>query len=308
MASGKSGRRLLAAASSRFIRSRACLALVSALAVCWLAGPTLAASPARGTTGRLAREDALRSLPLARLSPEKRAKVQALVSDGSVFRRMPACLIQCDAEFYTFLLNHPEVVVNIWSALGVSEVRLKRTGPDTFDANDGAGTSGHMEYLYRSPDTYLLYGEGIYAGSMFSKPVRGQCLLLLKTGYVRDPAGRSTIVCRLDAFMHLDHVGVEILARTFQPLIGPVADHNFHETVAFVESLNRAAELNYVGVQELAKKLDKISDETRRELNALTEQVAIRAALADVRQPAEHQARPLDTARRPTRPPAPQSR
>jgi hypothetical protein len=287
-------------ACSRAIGSRAGKTVLAALlALCPFSGAARGATPAHGTTSRQAREDAVRAIPLDKLPVDKRSKIKSLVSDGSVFRRMPTRMMQCDPDFYAYLLDHPDVIVNIWSALGVSEVRLKRTGNDTFEANDGAGTSGTIEYLYRSPDIYLLYGEGVYSGSMFSKPVRGQCLLVLKSGTIREPSGRSSILCRLDAFMHLDHMGVEMLAKTFQPLIGPVADHNFRETVAFVESLNRAAEINYPGVQELVKNLDKISDQTRREVSQLTEQVAIRAALADARRPSsERQPPPLNTARR----------
>jgi hypothetical protein len=276
---------------------------------CVSAGSAPAATPLQGTTSRQAREDALRAVPLARLPVEKRAKVAALLADTSVFRRMPTQIMQCDPDFYGFLVEHPDVIVNIWSALGISEVRLKRTGDDTFLANDGAGTSGTVEYFYRSADTLLLYGEGLYSGTMFSKPVRGKCLLLLKSGYLREASGRYYITCRLDAFMHLDNVGVEILAKTFQPLIGPVADHNFRETVHFIESLNRAAEINYPGVQELAKKLDKISLQTQREWSALSERVAIRSAIIDAQQPSSRRPPSLNTARRPAaKPPAPQNR
>ncbi|HEY5312032.1 MAG TPA: hypothetical protein VIK18_05910 [Pirellulales bacterium] len=279
------------------------------MTVAAFSGPACGATPAHGSTSRQAREDALRAIPLDKLPVDKRAKVAALLSDGSVFRRMPTRLMQCDPDFYAFLLEHPEVIVNIWSALGVSGVRLTRTSPDTLEANDGAGTSGTIEYLYRSRDTYLLYGDGVYTGAMFTKPVRGQCLLVLKSGTIRESSGRYSILCRLDAFMHLDHMGVDLLAKTFQPLIGPVADHNFRETVSFVESLNRAAEINYPGVHALVKKLDKISAQTRIEMARLTEQVAIRAALADARRPRPDQPPPLSTARRPVAKPAePQNR
>jgi hypothetical protein len=305
-----SGWRPRGAACSRTLGWRAgTFVLAAVVTLCWASGAARGAQPAHGTTSRQAREDAVRSIPLDKLPADKRAKVAAIISESSVFRRMPTRMMQCDPDFYAFLLEHPEVIVNIWSALGVSEVRLKRTGNDTLEANDGAGTSGTLEYLYRSQDTYLLYGDGVYTGAMFSKPMRGQCLLVLKNCTIREPSGRYSILCRLDAFMHLEHMGVEMLAKTFQPLIGPVADHNFRETVAFVESLNRAAEINYPGVQELVKKLDRVSDQTRRELSLLTEQVAIRAALADARRPREHQPPPLSTARRSAVKPAePQNR
>jgi hypothetical protein len=232
-----------------------------------------------GITSQQARQDSIRLLPLAKLDSQQRAKVQQMVGDGSIFRRMPTQSIECDPEFYGFLIEHPEVIVNIWSVLGISDVKIKRTGASTFDANDGAGTLGKVEFLYRSQDTHLLYGEGTYEGRLFTKKVHGRCLLLLKTAYLRQADGRYFITCRLDAFMQLDNVGVDMLAKTFQPFVGQVADHNFRETTGFVESLFRAAEINYSGMQSLAQKLTQVQPEVRNEFASMSEQVAVKAAL-----------------------------
>lgn len=257
------------------------------------AAPLLAAQP--GTTSQQARQDSIRLIPLAKLDSQQRAKAQQLLGDSSIFRRMPTQSIECDPKFYTFLIEHPEVIVNIWSVLGISDVKIKRTGDSTFDANDGAGTLGRIEYLYRSRDTHLLYGEGTYEGRLFTKKVRGRCLLMLKTAYLRQANGNYFITCRLDAFMQLDNVGVDMLAKTFQPFVGQVADHNFRETTGFVESLYRAAEINYSGMQALAQKLTLVQPEVRNEFAAVSEQIAIKAALAATE---ELEKLPARTARR----------
>ena len=137
-----------------------------------------------------------------------------MLEDTSVFRRMPTQVIECDPAFYTFLVEHPEVIVNIWSVLKISDVILKRTGENTFHADDRAGTLGQLEFLYRSHDTHVLYGEGHYRRRLsFPSRCAAECLLLLKTAYIRETNGRYYITCRLDAFMHLENVGVELVAR-----------------------------------------------------------------------------------------------
>jgi len=242
--------------------------------------PARAAGPP-GTNSRQARDESVRTLPLNQLTPANRERVLKIINDTSIFRRMPAQAIDCDPQFYAFLVEHPEVVVNIWSVLGLSEVKLKRLGPDAFDANDGAGTVGRVEFIYRSHDMHLLYGEGVYEGRLFSKPVRGRSLMVLRTSMPQPVRGKHFLNCQLDAFMQLDNVGVDILAKTFQPLVGPVADHNFRETTGFVESLNRAAEINYPGVQSLTKKLTLVEQPVRDEFLDIAERVAIQAALAE---------------------------
>ena len=199
------------------------------------------------------------------------------MSQVSIFRRLPTQVIACDPNLYLFLIEHPDLVVNMWEVMDVSDMRLEKTGPDKFRANDGVGTAGHVEYLYRSYDTHILYAEGSYNGPLFINPVHGKCLLVLKTGYVREPSDKYYITCRLDAFIQLQNVGVELVARTFQPLVGKTADHNFRETAAFMSMVSRSAEHEPKIVQQLAAKLTKIDDQDREQFCELANEVAVAA-------------------------------
>jgi hypothetical protein len=96
---------------------------------------------------------------------------------------------------------------------------------------------------------------------------------------VRETNGRYYITCRLDAFIQLDNVGVEFVAKTFQPLVGKTADHNFRETTAFLSLLSHTAEVNHTGVQQLASKLTKVPPNDRQEFGTLAEKLATKAAL-----------------------------
>jgi hypothetical protein len=124
-----------------------------------------------------------------------------------------------------------------------------------------------------------MLADGSYEGALLPKPVRGHCVLILKTSYSREADGRSYITCRLDSFMQLENITFDVLAKTFQPLVGQMADHNFRETIAFVGGLNQAAEANPDGMQRVADKMHDISPDVRKEFTALSEQVAVEAAL-----------------------------
>lgn len=269
---------------------------IAVLAAPWSLGT---AAPRKGATSRAAREEAVRAVPFDKLQQDARAKVSGVLEAAMIFRRLPSVVIECDPTLYLFLLDHPDVVVNIWQVLGISRSALLRTGDQTFRADDGAGTLGSIEYLYRSHDTHVVYAEGTYEGALFSKRLGGRCVLVLKTGYVHETNGRYYITCRLDAFVELDSNGVELVARTLQPLMGAAADHNFRETAAFVAGLSRAAEANQAGLERLAKKLTNVESADRERFIALTERLAIKAALAKTAK-----AKPAATARRPTRRPA----
>lgn len=276
-----------------------------------IAAPVNAAgAESEASSSRDAREDALRRLARAELTREARAKASAVLAATTIYRRLPVQVIECDPNLYVFLVEHPDLVVNIWEALGISEVRVEQIGERTYSANDHAGTQGRMEFLHATPQMHLVYAEGSYEGPLFGRTIQGKSLLLLETRYFRNNAGRHFIRCRMDAFLHVENVGVGVLAKTLQPLVGASADNNFRETAAFLSGVSRAAEVNYAGMQKMAEKLTNVAPDDRQQFAALTEQLAVRAALAqtprpeskvvaEAEPPASHQA--PRTTRRPTR-------
>ena len=226
------------------------------------------------TTSRAARQSALRGIPLNELDAQARAKVDSVLSKVSIFRRMPTRAIDCDPSLYLFLIRHPDVVVNIWEVLKVSSLKLRQVGPMQYRVNELDGTLANVEYLYQSHDTHVIYAEGSYDGPLLARPVTGRCLLVLKSGYVRETNGRHYVTTRLDTFLSVDHAGVELLTKAIHPLIGKTADSNFVQSLAFLGSLSRTAEVNLRGVQRLAARLAHVKPEYRRRLTALAAGVA----------------------------------
>ncbi|MBX3411135.1 MAG: hypothetical protein KF708_00345 [Pirellulales bacterium] len=240
-------------------------------------------NPYRASTSRAAREDALASIPRHRLTAEQLRQVDTLIEKTSIFRRLPTQVIECDPEIYQYVMEHPEIVANIWQLLGIEKVVVRPVGPNVYQAEDGAGTKGVLHFLYRSPELHVIYAEGAYDGPMFTQNVTGGCLLILKTGYQREVDGKYYITSRVDTFIRLDNVGLEFLAKTFQPLVGRVVDYNFIATGSFVESLSRTAEMNPAGMQRLAAKLEHVDPAVRDEFVQITQDVAARAAAREER-------------------------
>ena len=236
-------------------------------------------APNKADTSSAARADAIKLLPLDRLSPEARRKVSAVVDKASVFRRSPIHTGACDPEMYLFLVRHPEVLVNIWEVMGISNVALKRTGEVTFQASDGAGTLCDVEFLFGDSQTHLIYAEGSYDGPLFIKPVRAKCVLVVRSGYVRGKDGQVHVTSRLDTFIKIDNRAIELLAKTFQPMVGKTSDTNFKEMAAFVARVSRTAERNPAGMKRLAEKLSKLTPEVREEFAELSLKVGERAKL-----------------------------
>ena len=250
--------------------------IVVGIGILLSAATARAADPSAGkaTNGRAARDEAVKSIPFDKLSGEMRTRVSAVINNVSVYRRLPTQSIDCDPDLFVFLVRNPEVIVDIWRVMGITNMTLDRSGPDRYRACDGQGTTGNVEFAYRGDDIHVIYSEGMYDGPMYPTKLRGQCVMILKSSYVRGSNGQVSVVNRLDAFLRIENLGAEIVAKTLQPLLGKTADHNFSETTSFVTTLVHTAETNPSGVSRLAQRLRHVEPQIRQQFADL----AVRAA------------------------------
>lgn len=246
------------------------------LAACLLATPAAHAqrqsSLSKATTSRAAREDAINNIPFRNLNKDARQRISKVVKKPTMFRRMPLSLIQCDPELHRFSVRHPEVIVNIWQLMGITQVTANRTAPYVLECDDGVGTVTNMELIYGDNDTHVLFCEGSYDGPLFRKPLTGRCVLILKAGAIPTPQGYQ-IANRLDIFLQVDHAGVDIFAKTLHPLLGKSADINFTESMRFLERMSKAAEKNNDGMQHMVDRLQDVQPPIRSEFKQILSNV-----------------------------------
>jgi hypothetical protein len=252
----------------------------SARALCWLcriaslsfilaaAAVASAEDAHEASTSNAARQDAIKAIPMAKVDAKYRRQVSEVLSDPSLFRRLPTSVVDCQPEMFTFLAQNPEVLTEIWRELGVSRVELTRTGENSFDLRDNAGTKGNVYIVEQTCDAaaqnrVVMYSEGSYDGKPFSKPVGARCVFLLRSGSIRETNGRQYVAARLDAFVKIDRATVEVMAQVAHPFVGKTADRNFADTLTFVSNLSYTAERRPDSIVDLSTKLSQV-DEVRR--------------------------------------------
>lgn len=238
------------------------------------------------SSSRADRNDAMRAIPWQQISPQFRRPAQNVVNDPSIYRRLPTRVIDCDPEIFTFLLQHPEVVIDVWRVMGISQVSLEKMASGAYRGTDGAGTVGNVRYLYADwkPDaqnTAVIFADGGYEGKPFVKPLKAQSVILLRSGSVQETNGRHYVTVRIDSFLKIEQMGVELIAKTVHPWISRTADRNFIETLTFVSNFSRTAEKNPEGMKRLATRLNAIDQPTRDELVTLCYRTAERYARLD---------------------------
>lgn len=236
-------------------------------------------STSKASTSRADKEEAVAEIPFDKLKGDVRAKLATIVEKPSIYRRLPSKTINCDPDMYLFLVRYPEVVVNIWEIMGVTNVKLKRVGEYTFECSDGAGTVGTVEIVYGTQNLHILYCEASYEGSLTGRKLNGRGVMVLRSNYKKDAKDQPFVENNLDVFIQLDQVGAELIARTLQPLVGKSADVNFHESATFVGRVSQAAETNGPGMQRLAAKLKNVSPDVRAQFSEIATVVSERAIM-----------------------------
>ena len=219
----------------------------------------------QASTSDKARREAIEAVPLKSIHVKYRRSVQKVLTDSSLFRRMPTQMVDCDPEMFTFLMKNPEMLVEMWQQMGISRVTLTRTGANTFSLADGAGTTGNLILVEQKCDgdaqnRIVMYAEGAYDGKPFKRPVRAQCVLLLRSGSMRETNGRDYVACRLDSFVRIERTSLEIFAKALHPWVGKTADANFADTINFISNLSQAAEQKPASIERLVNSLPRVTE------------------------------------------------
>jgi hypothetical protein len=233
-----------------------------------------AAKPQGASTGDSARQEARRAVPLAKVDAAYRQRVADVLADPSLFRRMPTSVVDCRPKMFTYLTLNPEVLAEIWRDMGLSRVELTRTSENTFDLRDHAGTTGKLVVVEQTCDDHaqnriVMYAEGSYDGKPFGRPVRAECVLLLRSGSVRETNDRDYVAARLDSFVKLDRASIELLAQAVHPFVGKTADRNFADTMSFVSSFSYTAEKRPQMIEKIVGDLDTVDEARRARLVAI---------------------------------------
>ena len=264
-------------------RGLLCLALV--VAGFFFSSPVHGQQGSRLRKSRPAGNAVLEGLPTEQLTLPARKKIEDVVSRPSIHREVPARTITCDKDLYTHMIQHPEIVVNIWQLMGITELRLKRTEPFTYKATDGAGTSSNLELIYSRPELHIFYAEGSYAGKWLVQPLKGRCVVILRSDFAIE-RGRPHVQHRIEVFIRLEEVAADVLARTLKPLIGKLIQYNFEQSSGFIEQIHEVAENRQPGMDRMISRMTHVEPVVKDRFVRLLGEIRRPLSVADNEDPA----------------------
>lgn len=239
---------------------------------------------ARGSSSKSTLQDALDRLPMDELTAEQRRRVNAVLKQRSMFRRLPVISIDADPEVYNHLTHNPESVVGIWRVLGISKFTLDQTGPTEWYGDAGDGSTGTIDVLSRTPNRHLLLCTGKYKSPLLPKPIEATAVMHLQTQYQIAEDLQPKVVHGLDLFVMFPSHTVDTVARVIAPVSHMIADRNFRELSLFVRFMNVAMERQPGWVEQTIQRIDGIDREQRIELMKLSARVYVAAKQRQVDQ------------------------
>ena len=252
------------------------LAAVMALLSIFATTKAFAQGTMEGTSSSYARREAIQAIPYDKVNRQAQMRIADVVNHSTIYRRLPVTTISNDPDLHLFAIRYPEVIVNIWQLMGITEMTLDRSNTYSLKSNDAAGTISDVELLYGTPNIHVYYCEGTYDGPMLVGKVKGRCVAVLRTKYHLGQDGQPKTTNQLDVFLRIDHLAANIAARTVFPLIGSTADHNFVESMRFVERLHETNQKNGPGVQHMIGRLNNIHPQVRARFAEIAEKAYIK--------------------------------
>lgn len=210
------------------------------------------------------RQSIIDAMPLERLTAEARTQILEIAEKPTLFRQLPDQSIACDQDMFLFLTRNPDVLVGLWELMGITQVETRRTGPYQMEAIDGAGTTCLVDLVYGDAQQHIFVVEGAYDGKMTPAPIRGKGVFVLRSDYGIDESGQTTVSGTLHCFVQLESLGLDLIARTFSPIIGRSADSNFEQTARFISQVSQSSAHNPSAMLDIAARLPQVEPPTRQ--------------------------------------------
>lgn len=227
------------------------------------------ATIAQGTSDKAAEDGARASLPLRRMTPANRARALRVLKNTSQYRRLPQVTYAVDRPLYHYLVQHPDVAVSTWRALGISEFRMWQTGPLEYEAESGDGSEGIADILYRDAGCCVFICEGRYQNALLPKAISASVLVSFQYRFGVDAHGTETVTQIADVFVMFPSQSVAAVAQVLSPVTNSLLDRNLYEVTLYASMMSRAVREEPGWIVHLSQQLDGVLPSRPEELRSI---------------------------------------
>jgi hypothetical protein len=220
----------------------------------------------QGSSDGDTQRDTRRRLPLQLLTPRNRHRAEEVLNDCSQFRRLPGLRYSIDRPIYSYLLQHPDVAVSTWRAMGISRFEMLQTGPMEYEAKAVDGSEGIADILYQDETQTLFICEGFYHNVLLPRPLKASALIWFRADYAPNSDGCHVVNQSVDVFARFPSASVSALAKMLTPVTNSMMDRNLYEISLYASMMSRAVRDEPEWIIQVAKQLDGVLPQRPEEL------------------------------------------
>jgi hypothetical protein len=224
----------------------------------------------KATSSRASRKAAVQAMPLDRMSEENRQRVQQIVNGTSIYRELPTLQFDIDPRCYKFFMDHPEAAVSIWQVMKISDFKMRETGPDSYETDDGEGTRGVIDVAYRGGSEVVVLCDGAYKSGLLPSPIKASGVLHVNVEFGQRPDGTNFVTHRAQLFVYFPSQTIETVARLMSPLSNAIIDQNFREVSLFLYMMSTAMARQPGWVETVSKRMENVSEERKTQIMLVT--------------------------------------
>ncbi len=223
----------------------------------------------KGTSSRDVRDRAIVRLRKTQLTQSGRQTSNHVIENLSLFRRLPEIRFEVNPETYDYFVGHPDVVVSLWQAMGISAMKLQQTGPFKYEMDNNDGTRSEMFYLRKSKSTNIIYCRGDFKSPLLKKPITGSGVLCLHSKFEKQKDGTVFVRHSADVFITFPSTAIETAAKVISPVSNYISDRNFQEISLFMHTISLTMARQPSWLQQMADRLQNVHPDRSRELREI---------------------------------------
>ena len=219
-----------------------------------------------GTSDRSVSRSSAAELPLSRMSADNQQRTRQIISNTSQYRRMPELQYEVAPAVYRYLVQHPDVAVSTWRAMGISQLKMLQTGPAEYEATAADGSEGIADVLLQDNNQCLFVVSGKYSSPLLPTAIHASALVWLRYRFRERNDGSVVVQQQVETFIHFPSTAVEVIAKLAARVTNSILDRNAFEVSLYARMMSEAARKDITWIEHLADRLDGVLPRRKQEL------------------------------------------
>jgi hypothetical protein len=193
-------------------------------------------SPAQSETCVLSSQHAGETFPVERIDPAWACRLQTIIDHHTTLNKVGPIRAALPESMYLYLLDRPPLAAALLNRLDLGPYKSDVRGPGTFWGDDGEGTKGIVQLVYKDQSSRIYYLEGTHHSRVLPN-ITGKAVVFLRMHPVRDADNIEAMDSTMVSYTRLDNRILSGLVSLLHPLIGGTVSRKLGKGVETVHRL-----------------------------------------------------------------------